>query len=250
MAGSSISLVIGMRRQFDLAAVCALVEQTPGLTVLAGDTNLARVINATKTPSPKALLLDPTFPKSRAIPAAHYLLINGAVQAAVILDHSFVIARAMHALEFSTCKYVTRDQSVKQIHEIIADVLRANPGNKHPNTTAKLRASDLAIVLAGHDPFGILKLSEREREVMLHLACGHSTLATARALKLARSTVENHKSRIMKRLDVHSAGDLVRIAIATGFIEFDDAGSGNGQDPSSPGPPRPHIVLAQSLFAG
>lgn len=64
----------------------------------------------------------------------------------------------------------------------------------------------------------ISSLTPREAEVMRLIALGNTVKDCARILKLAQSTVDNHKSRLMKKLDVHKASDLTRLAIREGLV--------------------------------
>ena len=57
-------------------------------------------------------------------------------------------------------------------------------------------------------------LSPREREVLVRVAAGETNKAIAAALGITERTVEKHRSSTMKKLDVRSAADLVRIAVA------------------------------------
>jgi two-component system, NarL family, response regulator NreC len=61
-------------------------------------------------------------------------------------------------------------------------------------------------------------LSEREREVFQLIAEGHTNKEIAELLHLSPSTVETHRARIMEKLDVHSAADIVLYAVRRGII--------------------------------
>jgi two-component system, NarL family, response regulator NreC len=61
-------------------------------------------------------------------------------------------------------------------------------------------------------------LSEREREVFQLIAEGHVNKAIAELLHLSPSTVETHRARIMEKLDVHSASEIVLYAVRKGII--------------------------------
>jgi DNA-binding NarL/FixJ family response regulator len=67
--------------------------------------------------------------------------------------------------------------------------------------------------------FNLALLTPREIEVLKLVALGHSVKHCATLLKLAPSTVDNHKSRLMKKLGVHKALDLTRFAIREGLME-------------------------------
>jgi two-component system, NarL family, response regulator NreC len=60
-------------------------------------------------------------------------------------------------------------------------------------------------------------LSEREREVFQLIAEGRVNKEIAEILHLSPSTVETHRARIMEKLDVHSAVEIVLFAVRRGI---------------------------------
>jgi DNA-binding NarL/FixJ family response regulator len=61
-------------------------------------------------------------------------------------------------------------------------------------------------------------LSQREREVFQLIAEGRVNKEIADLLNLSVNTVETHRSRIMEKLDVHSAVEIVLYAVRKGII--------------------------------
>jgi DNA-binding NarL/FixJ family response regulator len=66
---------------------------------------------------------------------------------------------------------------------------------------------------------GYATLTRREKEVMCLLAEGLSTTEIAEKLFISRKTVENHRSNILSKLDLHSTVELVRYAARYGLID-------------------------------
>jgi DNA-binding NarL/FixJ family response regulator len=62
-------------------------------------------------------------------------------------------------------------------------------------------------------------LSVREREVFLLLADGRTAKEIAARLNISVYTVDAHRSKIMKKLQLSSAGELVRFAIRQGLVK-------------------------------
>ena len=60
-------------------------------------------------------------------------------------------------------------------------------------------------------------LSLREREVLQLIAEGHGTKAIADKLCISARTVESHRYRIMKKLEIRETAGLVRYAIGRGL---------------------------------
>ena len=63
-------------------------------------------------------------------------------------------------------------------------------------------------------------LTEREREILIMLAQGMSNKLVADKLRVSLRTVQTHRQKIMKKLDIHSAVDLTRFAIERGLSDI------------------------------
>jgi two-component system, NarL family, nitrate/nitrite response regulator NarL len=64
------------------------------------------------------------------------------------------------------------------------------------------------------------RLSEREREVLQHIAEGQSNKSIANLLGVGVRTVETHRERIMRKLNIRSVAGLTKYAIAHGMVEL------------------------------
>ncbi len=62
-------------------------------------------------------------------------------------------------------------------------------------------------------------LTEREQEVLAHLADGASNAEIAETLSISPKTVARHRENIMRKLSLHSRTELVKYAIRKGIIE-------------------------------
>jgi two-component system response regulator NreC len=62
-------------------------------------------------------------------------------------------------------------------------------------------------------------LTAREREVLQLVAEGNTNKDVARDLGISIYTAEGYRSRIMEKLNLHSAGELVRFAMRSGLID-------------------------------
>src|SRR5437016_3475310 len=63
------------------------------------------------------------------------------------------------------------------------------------------------------------RLTSRERQVVQLVAEGKSTKQVAALLAITPKTAEFHRTRVMKKLNVHDVAGLVRYAIREGLIE-------------------------------
>jgi DNA-binding NarL/FixJ family response regulator len=65
-----------------------------------------------------------------------------------------------------------------------------------------------------------MQLTPREREVLTQIAEGLSNKEVANVLGVGVRTVETHRERIMRKLNIHSVAGLTRFAIAKGFVSL------------------------------
>jgi len=61
-------------------------------------------------------------------------------------------------------------------------------------------------------------LTARQREILQLIAEGQTTKKIAALLHLSDKTVESHRLRLMRQLDIHDIAGLVRYAIRTGLV--------------------------------
>ena len=65
------------------------------------------------------------------------------------------------------------------------------------------------------------RLSDRERQVLSSIVEGLANKDIGHRLHISIRTVEKHRQRIMKKLGIHKATELVKFAITRGFVNLD-----------------------------
>jgi DNA-binding NarL/FixJ family response regulator len=81
-------------------------------------------------------------------------------------------------------------------------------------------AALLRNVVANKTPTtGIDKLTDREREILKLVAESHSTKDIAEKLLISVKTVDNHRTNLMRKLDLHDIASLTRYALEIGLID-------------------------------
>jgi two-component system nitrate/nitrite response regulator NarL len=63
-------------------------------------------------------------------------------------------------------------------------------------------------------------LTNREREVLVQIAEGLSNKEIANQLGVGVRTVETHRERIMRKLNIHSVAGLTKFAIVKGMVSI------------------------------
>jgi len=112
--------------------------------------------------------------------------------------------------------YITKrsapEQMVKAIHKVYA-------GGRYLSDSA---AESLALRLAGgsKDRSPLDSLSNREVQVLRHLALGKTTREIAEAYNISIKTVDTYRYRLLKKLNLRNNAELSRFAIQNRLVEF------------------------------
>ena len=79
------------------------------------------------------------------------------------------------------------------------------------------RAAKAQLEAAGLVQEKIAALTPRERDVLRHLVEGNPNKIIAHQLSISPRTVENHRARLMVKMQADSVAELVRMALAAGI---------------------------------
>jgi DNA-binding NarL/FixJ family response regulator len=91
-------------------------------------------------------------------------------------------------------------------------------GTVAQETVASPSLPSPASVAPVKDP-GAVRLSARERDVLRRIVAGETNKIIARALGISPDTVHTHRRRLMAKLGVHCAAELVCCAAPNGFLD-------------------------------
>jgi len=84
-----------------------------------------------------------------------------------------------------------------------------------PGVAALLRS----VVANSNTVSGMDALTDREREILKLVAESNSTKEIAQQLKISVKTVDNHRTNLMRKLNLHDVASLTRYALEIGLID-------------------------------
>ncbi|MEV4558854.1 response regulator transcription factor [Kitasatospora sp. NPDC049285] len=147
--------------------------------------------------APDVVLMDLKMPNVDGIEALRLLRERGS-GARVLIVTSFTEHRTMvPALRAGAAGYVYKDVDPEALAGAIRSV-HSGHVLLQPELAAALLAEDTPAVPQGRGG----NLTDREREVLSHIADGRSNREIARTLHLSEKTVKTHVSNILMKLDV------------------------------------------------
>ena len=121
--------------------------------------------------------------------------------------------------------YVSKEAPPEDVLRAIESVSEGEPFFSEDIARAALNE----FVSSGGKKEPFAQLTSREREVLVLIAEGKSNKEIADRLGIGVRTIETHRERIMRRLNIHSVAGLTKYAIANGLISLEggpDAASG------------------------
>jgi two-component system nitrate/nitrite response regulator NarL len=62
-------------------------------------------------------------------------------------------------------------------------------------------------------------LTNRETEVLRHIANGHSNTQIGRLLEISHRTVDSHRTNIRNKLGVHNLAQMIKYALKEGIVD-------------------------------
>ena len=197
----------------------ALIASQPDLQ-LAGEASHAQEAYAVvDSAQPDLVVLDIALPPSSGVTVAREVLRRQPRQKILALSMYIDEEHVAPALEAGVLGYAGKDLSVPELFSAIRAVAR---GDSYLAPTISRTVLDDYQRLRkdghGHDT-PLRALTQREREVFDLAVRGLSNQDISAQLCISKRTVETHRGRIMRKLHVHSATDLVRLAARHGLLD-------------------------------
>jgi DNA-binding NarL/FixJ family response regulator len=196
-----------------------LLQERLGWTVVAEATNGMEAIEKESTAKPDVTLLDIEMPIMGGLPAAREILKSGSKTKILILTmhESDAVIRAV--LDSGARGYVLKSDAARDLPSAV-EAVRHNKTYFTSKVAQMLREGYLTSRKKPDDAESNgSRLTPRQREIVQLLAGGMSTKDAAIALGVSQKTLETHRANIMRRLDCHSASELVRYALRNEIIE-------------------------------
>ncbi|HEX6363809.1 MAG TPA: response regulator, partial [Albitalea sp.] len=203
-----------------------LLQHRSNMRVVAALGDPEQLVPTLREHQPDLLVLDLRMPSTDGLSLLRRIRAEGCTTPAVILTMSDSEADLAAALRAGVRGYLLKDMEPE---EVIGAIARAARGEL---TVAPAMTLKLAQMLQSGGKTGsrqdlIGSLTEREREILEHLARGQSNKSIARALDISHDTVKLHVRHILSKLNLSS-----RVEAAVFAVESRTSADGAGSLPS------------------
>ncbi|MGA2328764.1 MAG: response regulator transcription factor [Bryobacteraceae bacterium] len=194
-----------------------ILESYPGFVVAAEAASGAEAVALAREHQPDVAIVDVGMPGLNGIEATAQILRRSPLTAVLILSMHSDERYVVRALKAGARGYLLKDSVERELVQAI-QAIHAGETFFSP-AIAKVLSSRDALAPRSQtveDRYDLL--TEREREIYQLLAEGKSNKEIAALLCLSLHTVETHRTRVMDKLGLHSAAELVLSAVRRGLV--------------------------------
>ncbi len=194
--------------------IASFLAARPNLEVVGEAANGCEAVRKAKQLCPDIVLTDIDMPQMSGLAVAELLRKEQPQIKVLILSMHSNTEYVLRIIQSGARGYVLKDTSPDELVKAIETV---NGGQAFFSPDIARVALNQYVRGSESGPSST-QLTRREREVLTQIAEGLSNKEIASFLGVGVRTVETHRERMMRKLDIHSVAGLTRFAIAKGFI--------------------------------
>jgi two-component system response regulator NreC len=178
-----------------------------GFTVVAEASNGQEALAQASSHQPDMAVLDMSMPILNGLETAHELRKLSPRTKSIVLSRHDGVDDVLAAMRAGIRGYVLKSQSVLELLQALNDV---STGGVYlsPGVSGAVVDAVRTNASPANDP-----LTGRERQVLKLVAEGYSTRECAAILGISVKTADSHRTRLMRKLDIHGTAGLVRYAV-------------------------------------
>ena len=194
-----------------------LLQTEPSFQIVAEADDGITGLELVQRVRPDVLIVDLMMPGLNGLDLIKQVLKRLPRLRIVVLSMQSADSYVVEALQSGAAGYVLKETGPGEIIQAIKAVAA---GDRYLSPKLAGRVLDSS---SGRkkiaDPYDTL--TPREREILHLIIEGHTNVQIAARLVLSPRTVELHRSRIMKKLDLHNQTDIFRYALERGILSTD-----------------------------
>ena len=197
-------------------SLVGLLEAAEGLQVVAQAADGIDTIEKAVATRPDVVIVDISMPRLNGIEVVRRLREALPDTRVLVLTMHQEEEYVLHVVRAGAAGYLVKDSSGAELVTAVRN-LHAGRGHFSPQAAKTLAEQLYNPQRAVLDPYRAL--TSREREVFHLIIEGLTTKEIARKLEISAKTAENHRSRVLDKLDVRNTAELVRYAVHHGLLD-------------------------------
>jgi two-component system nitrate/nitrite response regulator NarL len=199
--------------------IAACLRQRPGLEVVGEAADGQEALLKARELVPDVLLTDNDMPHLTGLEVTQALRKELPQIKVLVLSTNTTTDFVLRCVRSGANGYILKQAPPAEFVQAIGTV---NAGEAFFSPDAARVALNQMVHGNGQEP-GLSGLTNREREVLTCVADGLSNKEIACRFNISARTVETHRERLMRKLDIHSIAGLTRFAVAQGLIAMPES---------------------------
>lgn len=189
----------------------------PGIEVVGEARDGQEALRMAMELNPQVMLMDIGMPRINGLEVTEHLRRDRPSIRVLILSSYTTPEYILRIIRSGAAGYLLKDASTD---EMIQGIQAVSQGQVYFSSRVAHLALNQFVRRTTHEGTDSRELSNREREIITHIAEGLSNKEIACRLNIGTRTVETHRERLMRKLGIHSIAGLTRFAIINGFVPF------------------------------
>lgn len=194
----------------------AILEGEPDIEVVGEAADGREAVRKASTLAPDVVIMDVSMPKMNGLEATARIVKNNPTIRVVALTMHSSEEYVYSLLKAGAKGYLLKESVSSDLVEAIHAV-EVGGTYLHPSISTKVVEGYLKRPQTKTRAGMVDVLTPREREILQLIAEGHTNKEIAGTLVLSVKTIENHRTRIMDKLEIHNVAGLTRYAIDRGI---------------------------------
>jgi len=203
------------------ARLARVIDAHPELRVAAAFGSCAEARAFLERETPEVLLTDLDLPDGSGVELLRLLRSRRSRTQCMVITVFGDERHVVEAIEAGALGYLLKDGSPDYVGRSILEMLGGGSPMSPP--VARYLLNRLAGAAETSEGVAPDLLSAREREVLTYIVKGFSYGEIARLMELSSHTIATYVRRIYGKLEVHSRGEAVYEALATGLVKMDES---------------------------
>lgn len=191
----------------------------PGLDIVGEAGDGVEAAELARRLLPDVVLMDVRMPRQDGVAATRTIVQSGLPVRVLILTTFDLDEYVVGALRAGASGFLAKDVPAEELVTAIRTVA-AGEAVVSPRILQRLLDRFAALLPDPQvaTPRGLEVLTEREREVLVHIARGESNSEIARALSVSETTVKTHVGNVLTKLEVRDRVQAVVLAYESGLV--------------------------------
>jgi len=194
--------------------LCEMLSNRGKYNVVGEAADGEQLLDLLKNQKPDVVIMDIQMPKLDGIKALERLKESCSSVPVLVLSADENEQKVRAALRAGAKGYIPKNVGIEELEFAISSVIEGKT-YLSPSVTSTLMNGGVDSV-KGNNPLAVL--TKREIEIMTHLADGKPNREIGKLLHISTRTVDTHRSNILKKLNVKTNAELVKLAISYGLI--------------------------------